>query len=172
VESKSDILKRAFNKKNAKRKDWLPLEDEWIKLKARLIMLEWELEAIPVFHPEDSILAIRVEGDPFKLRPPQGQYYAMVRSTAEMKSSDGRQFTEGELVQKEIAYTWLQDNLDEKHLDMLNNHHQEKGWLLFGGGENYTVPLNKDLNRELTKKSIKAFYEYKGDDKDQSPIWL
>jgi hypothetical protein len=102
-------------------------------------------------------LAIREEGDPFKLKPPQRQYHAMVKASAGMKSSDDKVFTKGELVPKEVAYTWLQDNLDEEYLDILSNHHQQKGWLLFGDGENYTVPLSKDLKSELTKISIQPF---------------
>jgi hypothetical protein len=105
VESKSDIWKREFNKTDAKRKNWKPLNDEYVRLKTRLLMLEWERDEIPVFHPENSILAVRVEGDPFKLIPPQRQYYPMLRSTAEMKSSDGKHFTKGDVAQKYIVYT-------------------------------------------------------------------
>jgi hypothetical protein len=94
VETKHDILESAFNKKNAK-ENRLPLEDKLIKLKTRHIMLKQDFVEIPVLHPKDSILAIRVEGDPFNLRPPQHQYYAMVQSSARMKSSDGKEFTEG-----------------------------------------------------------------------------
>ena len=132
------------------------------QLTAKLLMLDWEKNWLPIFHPYDSIVALRVESINDTNDPDGYKLYACVKQP------------NGTFLQKLIDEHWVRTNFEKEFIDKLIARHKEKGIMFFNTTQQkfqiIADPSNNQLNDLINR--LPKIYEYKPTSNDDQILYI
>lgn len=137
---------RRTAEKKEQKKNLCRLDKEHNTLTMKKKLLEWELNDIELYHPLDSVYAIRVES--YTTKKPKSvpiyRYFGVVEDN------------KGRRCEKELTHEFVHSNFEQEFVAILHKHHKEKSWFSLQNRSKIETPDN--IQSMLDE--LKPVYEY------------